>query len=123
MDASIQYADASQAATARSSALRWLLDADVLDARTMSRQFDLNPGAVDAVRDGSPLLVAHEKAVRIDRIVATQSLLLDGYSPGRMAEWFRSPLPSLGGRCASDVLSGERDGTSDVLEAAEAWMG
>lgn len=123
MDAFIHYADAAQAATARSNALRWLLEADVLQADAMSRQFQLNAGSIDAIRDGAPLLVPGEQATRIDRMVATQSLLLDGYSPGRMADWFRTPMPSLGGRSAGEMLSVDRDATSDVLEAAEAWMG
>lgn len=123
MDAAINYADAAQAAAARSGALRWLLDAEVIGEAAIAHQFHLNGEAIEAVRDGTPLLVGSDKAVRIDRMVATQSLLLDGYSPGRMAEWFRAPLPSLGGRCASDVLAKDDDATSDVLEAAESWMG
>lgn len=123
MDATIHYDDAAQAAGARSTALRWLLATDVLDGSAVSRQFSLTSEALDAVRAGAPLIVASERAAQIDRLVATQSLLLDGYSSPRMADWFRTPLPALKGRCAVDLLAGEVDMTSDVLEAAEAWMG
>ena len=123
MDASIGYTDARQAAVARSAALRWMLECDVVDDGSLSRQFGLTPEAVGAVRDGSPLLVESARAAQIDRLVAAQSLLLDGYSPGRMADWFRTPMAGLEGCSARDVLNRETDGTPQVLEVAEAWMG
>lgn len=123
MHATIRYDDAAQAAGARSTALRWMLTSDVLDDAAVSRQFNLTAQAVEAVRDGSPLLVENARAAQIDRLVATQSLLLDGYSPPRMAEWFRTSLPGLDGRCARDLLAEDGDMTPRVLEAAEAWMG
>ena len=122
MDATIHYEDAGQAATARSTALRWLMTSEVLHGETIARQFGLTPTALDAVKDGAPLLVTGARAAQIDRLVATQSLLLDGYTSKRMAQWFRTPLAALDGRCASDLLETTADGTSDMLEAAEAWM-
>lgn len=123
MDASIGYTDAAQAAAARSTALRWMLESDVIDDGSLSRQFGLTAQAIDAVRDGSPLLVESAKAAQIDRLVATQSLLLDGYSPARMADWFRTPMPAFDGRSARDLLIQDSDATPQVLEVAEAWMG
>jgi hypothetical protein len=123
MDASIGYTDPVQAAAARSTALRWMLESDVVDDGSLSRQFGLTAQAVDAVRDGSPLLVESARAAQIDRLVAVQSLLLDGYSSARMADWFRAPMPGLDGLSARDLLTGDADGTPQVLEVAEAWMG
>jgi len=123
MDASIGYTDAQQAAVARSAALRWMLESDVVDDGSLARQFGLTAQTVDAVRDGAPILVGSVRAAQIDRLVATQSLLLDGYSPGRMADWFRTSLPGLEGRTARDLLLEDADGTSLILEVAEAWMG
>jgi len=123
MDASIGYTDVRQAAIARSVALRWMLESDVVDDDSLARQFGLTAQTVDAVRDGSPILVGSVRAAQIDRLVAAQSLLLDGYSPARMADWFRTSLPGLEGRSARDLLLGDTDGTSRILEVAEAWMG
>ncbi len=122
MDAFIPYEDPAHAATARSCALRWLLAEDVLDAGAVAHQFGISSEAIQAVRDGAPLLVSDARAIQIDRMVATQSLLLEGYSPDRMTAWFKTPLPTLHDRSAVELLSGSDDATATVLEAAEAWM-
>jgi hypothetical protein len=122
MDASIPYADPAQAAAARSCALRWLLAKGVVDDAGAMRQFRLAPEAIGAVLDGAPLLVHDGRARQIDRLVATQSLLLDGYSSDAMAAWFTSRIPGLDGRAASDLLAAEVDATPRLLEAAAAWM-
>ncbi|MFZ3481687.1 hypothetical protein [Sphingomonas sp. 3-13AW] len=123
MDATIHYADAAEAAVTRSRALRWLLDWDVLGEQSMSRQFHLTQDALEAVRDGAPLLVTTERAVQIDRMVATQSLLSDGYTPAKMAQWFKAGIVPLDGRSSVELLSSDTDGTTEVLAAAHTWMG
>ena len=122
MDTTIHYADATEAATMRSTALRWLLTEHVMNDGSVMRQFRLTAGALVAIRDGAPLLVDDERGAQIDRLAAAESLLLDGYTSSTMAAWFLSSLPSLKGKSPSDLLSGDVDATPLVLEAAAAWM-
>lgn len=58
----------------------------------------------------------------VDAIVATQSLLLDGYTPDSAAAWLNAPSDDLSGRVPSSEMT-DPAGTLSVLRAAAARMG
>lgn len=57
----------------------------------------------------------------LDAVVATQSLLLDGYTPGAAAAWFRTPSEDLDGRIPLCEMT-DPCGTARVLRAAASRM-
>ena len=122
MLSSIPYADTHQAAASRSAALRWFLKEKVISKEGISRQFHLSPESVMEIEEGTPVLMTDDLAMRVDRIVAAQSVLLEGYSPGAMAAWFLTAMPALDGKRPSDLLTSDIDATEKVLKVAAAWM-
>lgn len=58
---------------------------------------------------------------RIEAVIATQSLLLSGYSPDAMEAWYREPSPMLDGRSPLDRMNdGDPSANGDILAAAYA---
>lgn len=68
--------------------------------------------------------VPQDASAHIDRLIATESLLLSSYSPASAGAWFKHPNPGLGGMSPAHLLV--HNGPSalgDILRAAAARVG
>ena len=77
----------------------------------------------DKIANGEATVPPHASA-NIDRLIATESLLLSSYTPASAGAWFKHPNPGLGGMSPAHLLA--KSGPSalgDVLRAAAARVG
>lgn len=122
MHGNIPFYSVRDEAIARRACLSFLIDRDILSPAEAAVILRVEPRVIDALLMTDPVILDVHAVATMDHLMATMSLLLDGYTPDRMAQWFTTPMKALDDATPARVMGATTDGAQRVLAHAEAWM-
>lgn len=122
MHGNITFDSVREEAIARRACLSFLMERDIIAPAEAAVILRVDPRMIDAILAAEPVILDIHAVATMERLMATMSLLLDGYTPDRMAQWFTTPMKALGDVTPARVMKTTPDGAQRVLAHAEAWM-